>query len=183
MKTMTRSLPSTSTYDSTHHRVQPCSFLARPYEPDDFIHADAAAGRHRQPAHHGMLKVVLGPRAPDDAPDVELVQVVKIHLRLVEEHTSTLCSPAQTSRARLLACSPAVSTMAQAGVNQHAGSPWKTTPAGVSFNCRQGSITIDAAQSPSSSSHPTCWFMAIEVIKEVVHRRLSAPAPRAGRAS
>ena len=86
MKTMTRSLPSTSTYDSTHHRGQPWIFLARPYEPDDFIHANAAAGRHRQPAHHGMLKVVLGPRAPDDAPDVEPMQVVKILLRLVEEH-------------------------------------------------------------------------------------------------
>jgi hypothetical protein len=86
MKTMTRSLPSTSTYDSTHHRVQPCSFLARPYELDDFIHANAAAGRHRQRAHHGMLKVVLGPRAPGDNPDVEPMQVVKILLRLAEEH-------------------------------------------------------------------------------------------------
>ena len=86
MKTMTRSLPSTSTYDCTHHRVQPCSFLARPYESDVFIHADAAAGRHRQSAHHGMLNVVLGPRAPGDAPDVEPMQVVKIHLRLVEEY-------------------------------------------------------------------------------------------------
>ncbi len=66
----------------------------RPFEPDDFILADAAAGRHRQAAHHGVLKVVLGPRDPGNAPDVERLQGVKIHLRLVEEHHLPALQPA-----------------------------------------------------------------------------------------
>jgi hypothetical protein len=128
----------------------------RPFEPDDFILADAAAGRHRQPAHHAVLKVVLGSRDPGDAPDVERLQLVKIHLRLVEKPPpSPLSSPEQTSWARLLSCSPAVSTMAQAGRELPVSGRRCSLAAALTQSPPHGSLALRATRSsPSVSAAP-----------------------------
>jgi hypothetical protein len=55
----------------------------RSFEPDDIILADA--GWHRQKQQHRILRIFLGPRNPGDNPHVELMQVVKIHIRIVKE--------------------------------------------------------------------------------------------------
>jgi hypothetical protein len=61
------------------------------------------------------LKVVLGPRDPGDALDVELVQMVKIHIPLDEERHLLALQPGADLTGAFVMRFPAVSTMAQAG--------------------------------------------------------------------